>query len=67
MKIISVIGEAMFIFGLISWFYTIVISFFREHWLKMPLTHLTLWLRTDVYGIISFIVAIAGFLIWRII
>jgi len=64
--ILKIIGETLFLYGTVCWLYVIVISFLREEWLKMPLTHLTLWLRTDTFGIVSFILSIIGFILWRV-
>ena len=61
MKELWCLGLTMFLFGIIGWTYVVIIGFLREEWLKLPLTHLTLWLRTDTFGIICFIIALIGF------
>ena len=60
-----VLGETMFFFGLLGWVYGVVIQITHPSWLAVKLTHLTPWLRVDVFAIASFFISVVGFYIWR--
>jgi hypothetical protein len=64
--IIKVVGEALFLFGLLGWAYVLLIQVTHTSWLPLGLSHLTPWIRVDTFGILSFIVSIVGFFIWRL-
>jgi hypothetical protein len=64
--IIKVIGEFLFLFGLLGWFYGVLIQLFYPEWLPISLSHLTPWIRVDTFTMISFVIAAIGFLIWRL-
>jgi hypothetical protein len=66
LKILKVLGQTAFVFGLLSWFYGFVIQVTHPEFLTEPLSHLTLWIRVDTFTIASFFVAIVGFFVWRI-
>jgi len=63
---IKVIGELLFLYGLLGWTYGVLVQLTHPNWLPLPLSHLTLWLRTDTFTVISFIISAAGFFIWRL-
>jgi hypothetical protein len=66
---LKAISLTMFVFGLLTWFYVIVIQITHEEWLVCPLTHYDIPvfnLRVDDVGIMSFAIALLGFLVWRI-
>ena len=58
----------MLVFGLLIWFYVIVIEVTHPEWLSNPFSHIVLppfnW-RTDEVGMIAFAVAALGFFVWR--
>jgi hypothetical protein len=62
---VRVVGQTLFLFGLLGWVYGVLVSLTHPEWLSLPLSHLTTWIRTDTFTIISFIVSIVGFFIWR--
>jgi hypothetical protein len=66
LNIIEVLGEFIFLFGLISWIYGVIVQLTHPEWLNLGLSHLVPWIRVDTFTIISFIVAAIGFLIWRL-
>jgi hypothetical protein len=65
MLIIKVVGEALFLFGLLAWLDGVGIQFTNPMWLAMPVSHL-LSIRTDTFTILMFIVSAVGFFIWRL-
>jgi hypothetical protein len=65
--VIKVAAQALFMYGLLAWLYGIVIQETHPEWLSLPLSHLTLWLRTDTFTILSFFVSAFGFVVWRLI
>ncbi len=74
MKIISnktiivaqVFGQMLFLYGLLAWINGVVVQFVDPRWLPKPVSHLFLWLRTDTFTILMFIVSAIGFFIWRL-
>ena len=64
--VFKVIGEGLFLYGLLGWIYGILVQLVHPEWLPLPLSHLTLWLRTDTFTIASFLVSAIGFFIWQI-
>ncbi len=62
---LTIIGETLFVFGLLGWLYGVAIQITHPEWLTIQLTHLTPWLRVDIFAIISFILSIIGFIMWR--
>jgi len=64
--IIKVIGEMLFIYGLLGWIYGAAIQFNQPLLLTIQISHLTPWLRVDTFTILSFLVSAFGFFIWRI-
>jgi len=64
--LVKAIGELVFVFGLLGWIYGILFQFRYPQWLTLQLTHLTPWLRVDIFTMISFIASAVGFFIWRV-
>jgi hypothetical protein len=64
--ILRVVGEALFLYGLLGWTYGVLIAITHPETLPMSLSHLTTWIRTDTFTIMSFILSIIGFFIWRL-
>lgn len=62
----KVVGEVLFLYGLLAWLDGVVIQFTNPMWLAMPVSHLFLWLRTDTFTILSFIASGIGCLVWRL-
>jgi len=62
----KIVGEALFIYGLLGWIYGVLIQTIHPCWIEAPLSHLTPWLRLDTFTILSFIVSIAGFFTLRL-
>jgi hypothetical protein len=61
-----IVGEMLFIYGLLGWTYGVLVQLFHPYWLPLPLSHLTVWIRVDTFTIASFILSALGFLIWRL-
>ena len=64
--VIRVLGQSLFVYGLLGWAYGVLIQVTHPSWLPAPMSHLTLWLRVDTFTIFSFIGSAVGFIIWRI-
>ena len=64
--VLKVFGEVLFLYGFLGWLYGILINFLFPQWLPLPLSHLTLWIRTDTFTIALFFVSAIGFFIWQI-
>jgi len=62
----KVIGEALFLYGLLGWIYGVLIQLYHPYWLPLPLSHLTDWIRVDTFTVLSFILSALGFLMWRL-
>jgi hypothetical protein len=67
MKIIKAISMTLFVFGLIGWFYIVISATFHPETLSWPLTHLAPWPREDTFGIFSFAISFASFLVWNLV
>ena len=71
LRIIKVIAEAFFLYGLIIFLYIVGVSYFQPYWLDKQVTHLQegiawlSWLRNDTLGIIAFFVSLCGFIVMR--
>lgn len=65
MLIVKVIGEMLFLFGLLAWLNGVVIQFIYPNWLPLPVSHL-LNVRTDTFTIAMFFVSAFGFFVWRV-
>ena len=66
MSILKIIGETLFIYGLLGWIYGVLIQLFYPDWLSYGLSHLTPWIRVDTFATISFALSIIGFLTMRL-
>lgn len=64
--LVKVVGELLFVYGLLGWIYGVVFVFVRPSWLSAPLSHLTPWIRQDTFTIFSFLISMAGFFMWRL-
>jgi hypothetical protein len=65
-RILRVVGEALFLYGLLGWIYGVLIQITNPDLLPTGLSHLTPWIRVDTFTILSFIISIIGFFIWRL-
>ena len=65
MLIVKVVGEMLFLFGLLAWLDGAVIQLTHPNWLPLPVSHL-LNVRTDTFTIIMFFVSALGFFLWRL-
>ena len=50
LRILKVLGQTAFLFGLLSWFYGFVIQVTHPEFLTEPMSHLTLWIRVDTFN-----------------
>ncbi|HML02440.1 MAG TPA: hypothetical protein VK487_03595 [Candidatus Bathyarchaeia archaeon] len=66
MVIVKVVGEMLFLYGLLGWMYGVLVQLTHPRLLPSGLSHLILWIRVDTFAVISFILSVIGFLIWRI-
>ncbi len=64
--LVKVVGELLFVYGLLGWIYGAVFVFVHPSWLSAPLSHLTPWIRQDTFTIISFLISMFGFFMWRL-
>ena len=63
--LVEVVGELLFLYGILGWVYGVLIQVTYPDWLPGPISHLTLWLRLDTFTIVSFITSALGFFVWR--
>lgn len=66
-KILKILGQTAFLFGLLGWIYGVLIQITHPEFLTTTLSHLTTWIRVDTFTMVSFFVSIVGFILWRII
>jgi hypothetical protein len=64
--IIKIIGQTLFLYGLLGWIYGVLVQLIDPDLLASPLSHLVAWIRVDTFTILSFILSALGFLIWRL-
>lgn len=64
--ILRVVGEALFLYGLLGWVYGVLVQITHPYWLPLALSHLTTWIRVDTFTVLSFFLSIIGFFIWRL-
>jgi hypothetical protein len=64
--IIRVVGEVLFLYGLLGWIYGVAIQLTYPGLLSMGLSHLIPWIRVDTFAIASFLFSIVGFFVWRL-
>jgi len=64
--LVKVVGELLFLYGLLGWIYGVIIQLTNPDWLPLPLSHLTGPLRTDTFTILCLILSAVGFFTWRL-
>jgi len=64
--VIKVAGKMLFLYGLLAWADGVLIQFTYPMVLAMPVSHLLLWMRTDTFTILSFLVSALGFFVWKL-
>ena len=64
--VIKVAGEMLFLYGLLAWADGVALQLINPMFLAMPVSHLLLWLRTDTFTILSFLVSALGFFMWKL-
>ena len=64
-SILKIIGQTLFLFGLLGWIYGVVFQFIYPELLTTTLSHLTRWIRVDTFAVLSFALSALGFVIWR--
>jgi hypothetical protein len=64
--VLKVVGEALFLYGLLGWIYGVLIQITHPEFLPTSLSHLTPWIRVDTFAVLFFILSIIGFFIWRL-
>ena len=62
---LRVFGQTAFLFGLLEWFYGVLIQLIHPEFLPTTLSHLTPWIRVDTFSMVSFVIAVLGFIVWR--
>ena len=65
MLVTKVVGQLLFLYGLLAWLDGVVVQFTNPMWLAMPVSHI-LNIRTDTFTILMFIVSAFGFFLWRV-
>ena len=63
---VKVVGELLFLFGLLGWLNGVLIQFTYPMVLAMPASYIMEWIRLDTLTILAFIISAVGFFIWRI-
>ena len=66
MSVLRVLGQFLFLYGLLGWIYGVLVQLTHPEWLPFPLSHLTLWIRVDTFAMLSFVISAFGFLVWRL-
>jgi hypothetical protein len=64
--LVKVLGEMLFLYGLLGWIYGVMIQLSNPGLLREGLSHLFPWIRVDTFAIVSFLLSILGFLMWRL-
>lgn len=64
--IVKVVGETLFVYGLLGWIYCVLVQLIYPSWLCYGLSHLTPWIRIDTFAILSFIISVVGFFTSRL-
>ena len=62
--VLSLIGFAIFIFGLLGWLYVVAFQMARPESTRWQLSHWTPWIRMDTFAVVSFIASFLGFVFW---
>jgi hypothetical protein len=66
LALLEVVGETIFIYGLLGWIYGVLVQLIYPSWLCFGLSNLTPWIRIDTFAVLSFIVSIVGFFASRL-
>jgi len=66
LMILKIFGQTAFLFGLLAWFYGVLIQITHPEFLSTSLSHLTPWIRLDTFTMVSFVIALIGFIVWRL-
>jgi uncharacterized BrkB/YihY/UPF0761 family membrane protein len=56
--------STLFLFGLLTWVYVVILQMAHPEWLSEPLTHIDVFpfnLRVDVTGMMAFVVSMLAF------
>jgi len=64
--IVKVLGEFLFLYGLLGWAYGVVVQLVHPSWMLYGVSHLVPWIRVDTFTVLSFVVSAVGFLMWRL-
>jgi hypothetical protein len=64
--VVKVVGETLFLYGLLGWGFGVIVFFTKPELLEFQVSHLTPWLRQDTFTILSFIASMIGFFFWRL-
>jgi hypothetical protein len=64
--VLRVIGEVLFLYGLLGWAYGVLVQIIHPLWLSEGLSHFIPWIRIDTFTGLSFILSIIGFFVWRL-
>jgi hypothetical protein len=64
--VVKVVGQLLFLFGLLGWLYGVLVQLIHPEWLRLGLSHLIPWIRVDTFTIICFIASAVGFFVWRL-
>jgi len=63
---VKVVGETLFVYGLLGWIYGVLVQLIHPSWLCFGLSNLIPWIRIDTFAVLSFILSIVGFFISRL-
>ena len=61
--------STLFVFGLLTWLYAVVVQMVYPNWMSAPLTHINDFpfnLRVDVTGIVAFAVSALAFFLLQL-
>lgn len=64
--VLKVAGEFLFLFGLLSWIYGVLIQLIQPEYQYAILSTLVPWIHVNALAILGFAIAAIGFLIWRL-
>jgi uncharacterized BrkB/YihY/UPF0761 family membrane protein len=56
--------STLFLFGLLTWVYVVILQMVHPEWLSAPLSHIDVFpfnVRVDVTGIVAFVVSVFAF------
>jgi hypothetical protein len=61
--------STLFLFGLLTWLYVIMVQMSHPYWITLPLSHIQIFplnLRVDVTGIVAFVVSALAFFLLQL-